>query len=61
MSDNVVPLRDPNMILRNAVIEARSVLAIYAEPGGPDAERTISVLMRIFDNPRIAQALAATS
>ena len=58
MTDNVVPLIEPYKIIRAAVINAQRVLAVHVERGGPDAQRTINELLRIFDNKQLLRALA---
>ena len=52
MTDNIVQLRDPNRIIRAAVANLQRVLAVYAEPSGPDAKRTISELMVYSTTPQ---------
>jgi hypothetical protein len=47
--------------IRNAVLQAQTALAAYAEPNGPDAKTTISEVLKALDSPKLLRAMAETA
>lgn len=45
-------------LITNSVLKAQGVLAQYIAPGGPSAQETIDLLLTIFNDEELVEALA---